>query len=86
MDDKKKKQMAIMVDAVQPSCDEKIIAAMTCSHAGSMGSLLVSKFLSGGGGLSKTRKVRFMHSNMCRGDLSSRSKKRLRVGLGMKLL
>jgi len=57
MDDKKKKQMAIMVDAVQPSCDEKIIAAMTCSHAGSMGSLLVSKFLSGGGGLSKTSKL-----------------------------
>ena len=36
MDPKLEKQMAKMVDAVQPHCDEQIIAAMTCSHAGSM--------------------------------------------------
>jgi len=32
------KQMGLMIDAVQPSCDEAITAALTCSHAGSMGS------------------------------------------------
>ncbi|MCK5117661.1 MAG: hypothetical protein KAR44_13780 [Candidatus Aegiribacteria sp.] len=41
--------MAKMVDAVQPHCDEPIIAAMTCSHAGSMGATLFSKFLDGAG-------------------------------------
>lgn len=50
MDEKKKKQMAKMVDAVQPHCDEEIAAAMTCSHAGSMSSGLMSKFLGGIGG------------------------------------
>ena len=46
--------MAKMVDAVQPSCDEKIVAAMTCSHAGSMSSLLVGKLLGGAGGSMKS--------------------------------
>jgi hypothetical protein len=50
MDNKTKKQMAKMVDALQPHCDEQIIAAMTCSHAGSMSSVLVSKLLGGTGG------------------------------------
>jgi hypothetical protein len=50
MDEKTKKQMAKMVDALQPHCDEPIIAAMTCSHAGSMGSLLISRLLGGSGG------------------------------------
>lgn len=50
MEDKTKKQMAKMVDALQPQCDEQIVAAMTCSHAGSMGSFLFSKLLGGGGG------------------------------------
>jgi len=49
VDKKKMKQMAIMVDAVQPSCNEKIVSAMTCSHAGSMSSLLASKLLGGSG-------------------------------------
>ena len=40
MDEKIKKQMAKMVDALQPHCDEPIVAAMTCSHAGSMSSLV----------------------------------------------
>ena len=48
MDDKTKKQMAKMVDALQPHCDEQIVAAMTCSHAGSMRSLLISRLLGGG--------------------------------------
>jgi hypothetical protein len=48
MDEKHQKQMARMVDSAQPFCDEKIIAAMTCSHAGSMKSVLLSKFLGGG--------------------------------------
>jgi len=43
-----------MVDAVQPHCDEKITAAMTCSHAGSMSSLLISKLLGGIGAGAKT--------------------------------
>jgi hypothetical protein len=50
MDDKTRKQMAKMVDALQPHCDEQIVAAMTCSHAGSMGSVLISKLLGGTGG------------------------------------
>ena len=54
MDDKTKKQMAKMVDAVQPHCDETITAAMTCSHAGSMSALLVSKFAAGLGAPKKT--------------------------------
>ena len=41
MDEKTKKQMAKMVDALQPHCDEQIVAAMTCSLAGSMSSLLI---------------------------------------------
>jgi hypothetical protein len=44
------KQMKRMVDAVQPHCEEPITAAMTCSHAGSMGTVLLSK-LTGGMGL-----------------------------------
>lgn len=47
MDQKAMKQMAKMVDAVQPFCDETITAAMTCSHAGSMGLLLGTKLLLG---------------------------------------
>jgi len=54
MDKKGIKQMAKMVDAVQPNCDEEIVAAMTCSHAGSMRSVLVSKLIGGGGGGTKT--------------------------------
>ena len=50
MDEKTKKQMAKMVDALQPHCNEQIVAAMTCSHAGSMGSLLISRLLGGSGG------------------------------------
>lgn len=46
--------MAKMVDALQPYCDEKIVAAMTCSHAGSMGSLLISKLTGGIGAGGKT--------------------------------
>jgi hypothetical protein len=48
------KQMAKMVDAVQPHCDEEIVAAMTCSHAGSMSSGLVSKLLGGIGAGSRS--------------------------------
>ena len=47
MDKKTMKQMAKMVDAVQPHCDEVIVAAMTCSHAGSLSSVLVSKLMGG---------------------------------------
>ncbi len=49
MNPKLEKQMAKMVDAVQPYCDEHIVAAMTCSHAGSMSSTLVSKLMGGVG-------------------------------------
>ena len=54
MTEKSEKQMARMVDAVQPHCDEAIVAAMTCSHAGSMGSLLASKLAGGIGGTART--------------------------------
>ena len=50
MDKKTMKQMAKMVDAVQPNCDEEIVAAMTCSHSGSMKSLLVTRLTGVGGG------------------------------------
>jgi hypothetical protein len=40
-------QMAKMVDSVQPHCDEPITAAMTCSHAGSMSAVLLSKLTDG---------------------------------------
>jgi hypothetical protein len=49
MNPKLEKQMAKMVDAVQPYCDEHIVAAMTCSHAGSMSATLVSKLMYGVG-------------------------------------
>ena len=45
MESKLKKQMAIMTDAVQPHCDEKIVAALTCSHAGTMSKTLLSKLV-----------------------------------------
>jgi len=54
MDEKTMKQMAKMVDALQPHCDEEIVAAMTCSHAGSMSSLLVSKLMGGIGAGTKS--------------------------------
>jgi hypothetical protein len=65
MDDKTKKQMAKMVDALQPHCDEQIVAAMTCSHAGSMssvligsvGSKLISRLLGGSGGSAQSVKL-----------------------------
>ena len=54
MDAKLEKQMAKMVDAVQPHCDEEIVAAMTCSHAGSMSSTLLSKMIDGAGVIGKS--------------------------------
>ena len=57
MNEKTKKQMAKMVDALQPHCDETILSAMTCSHAGSMRSLLISKLLGGGGGVGRSVKL-----------------------------
>ena len=52
MDDKQKGQMKIMTDAVQPYCDEDIIAAMTCSHSGSTTRTLIAKVFLGGFGAS----------------------------------
>ena len=54
MNEKVMKQMAKMVDAVQPNCDEEIIAAMTCSHSGSMRSLLTSTLMGGLGAGAKS--------------------------------
>ena len=54
MDEKTKKQMDRMVNAVQPHCDEPIVSAMTCSHAGSIQSLVISKLLSGIGAGAKS--------------------------------
>jgi hypothetical protein len=47
VDEKTMKQMAKMVDAVQPYCEERIVAAMTCNHAGSMSAVLLSKLPGG---------------------------------------
>jgi len=57
MDKKVEKQMAKMVESVQPNCDERIIAAMTCSHAGSMGSVLLSKLAGGIGAIARTSEL-----------------------------
>ena len=65
MDEKTMQQMNKMVDAVQPSCDDKIVAAMTCSRAGSMssaligsvGSGLIARLLGGGGAGKKSRNL-----------------------------
>ncbi len=51
MEEKHKKQMKIMTDAVQPHCEEEIIAAITCSHSGSTTGLLISKIFFGGSGV-----------------------------------
>ena len=48
------KQMGLMVDAVQPYCDEPVGAALTCSHAGSMGSVLFTTLAGVQAGVSKT--------------------------------
>ena len=51
------KQMARMVDSVQPHCDEPISAAMTCSHTGSMKSVLFSKLTGGHSGTGRTSEL-----------------------------
>jgi len=97
MDEKTKKQMAKMVDALQPHCDEQIIAAMTCSHAGSMSSGLLSKFLGGLGG--NTQSVNLPNPvfiavgtksiyafDYAPRELTSRSRRKLRAGLKMKFV
>lgn len=50
MEEKHKEQMTKMVDAVQPHCEENIIAAMTCSHSGSTARTLITKIFLGGFG------------------------------------
>ncbi len=65
MDEKAKKQMDKMVDAVQPKCDEQIAVAMTCSRAGSMSSALtgsiglglIARLLGRGGGGKQSLKL-----------------------------
>jgi len=57
MNEKTQKQMAKMVDALQPHCDETITSAMTCSHAGSMSSLLISQVTGGFGAGAKSCKL-----------------------------
>ncbi|MEN8154412.1 MAG: hypothetical protein ABFR75_10360 [Acidobacteriota bacterium] len=52
MNEKQKKQMAVMTDAVQPHCDENIIAAITCSHGGTIARTLIAKIFLGGFGAS----------------------------------
>jgi hypothetical protein len=54
VDEKTMKQMAKMVEAVQPHCEEEIVAAMTCSHAGAMKSVFVPKLFGGLGGGKKS--------------------------------
>ena len=51
------KQIQRMVDAVQPHCDEPILSAMSCSHAGSMSSLLFSKLTGGMARLARTSEL-----------------------------
>ena len=47
------RQIQGLVEAAQPHCDELIEAAMTCSHAGSMTSALLSKVAGGMLGVSR---------------------------------
>ncbi len=49
--------IAMMVDGAQPHCDEPLQSAMICSHAGSMASVLTSRFLPAGGGLPRTSEL-----------------------------
>ena len=78
MDNKTEKQMAKMVEALQPHCDEQIIAAMTCSHAGSMSSLFISKLFGGFGAGAKS-------SNLPNpSQLSPKTPKRLKVAKASK--
>ena len=51
------KQMARMVEAVQPHCEEVITAAMTCSHAGSMSTALLSTMVGGTLGPNRTSEL-----------------------------
>jgi hypothetical protein len=51
------KQMGLMVDAVQPHCDEPISAALTCSHAGSMKSVLFTSLAGFPAGMSRTSEL-----------------------------
>ena len=57
MNNKSIKQMAKMVDAVQPSCNDKVTAAMTCSLAGTMESFLISRALGGLGAIPQSVKL-----------------------------
>jgi hypothetical protein len=49
--------IAMMVDGAQPHCDEPLQSAMICSHAGSMASGLIGKFVPGGGGMPRTSEL-----------------------------
>ena len=51
------KWMTRMVEAVQPHCDEPISAALTASHAGSMGNVVFSKLAGVNMGLSRTSEL-----------------------------
>jgi hypothetical protein len=51
------KQMARMVEAVQPHCDEVVAAAMTCSHAGSMSTTMLSTMMGGTLGPNRTSEL-----------------------------
>jgi hypothetical protein len=50
-------KIAMMVDGAQPHCDEPLVSAMICSHAGSMGAVLMSYVTSVGGGLTRTSEL-----------------------------
>lgn len=50
-------QIQMMVEGAQPHCDEPLVSAMVCSHAGSMASALTSAVTRFGPGLPKTSEL-----------------------------
>jgi hypothetical protein len=49
--------IAMMVDGAQPHCDEPLQSAMICSHAGSLASVITSRFFPSGGGIARTSEL-----------------------------
>lgn len=52
-----RQQIQMMVDAAQPHCDEPLVSAMICSHAGSMASALTSAITRIGPGSPRTSEL-----------------------------
>lgn len=54
MNERSQKWLQRMIDGVQPHCDEPVVSAMVCSHAGSMRSALTAAVNPYGGRIART--------------------------------